>query len=36
MEDIEQYSLNFLLDGAPKFWVLVDPRDAERLERRKW
>jgi hypothetical protein len=34
VEDSALYSLNFLHAGAPKYWVVVDPRDAERLERR--
>ncbi len=34
VEDSRLYSLNFLHAGAPKYWVVVDPRDAERLERR--
>jgi hypothetical protein len=34
VEDSALYSLNFLHAGAPNYWVVVDPRDAERLERR--
>ncbi len=34
VEDSHLYSLNYLHAGAPKFWVVIHPHDAERLEKR--
>jgi hypothetical protein len=34
VEDSELYSLNYLHAGAHKYWFVIDPRNAQRLERR--